>query len=220
VSGHPEPAAEAPVIPHTLTEYGTTNCPVEGVRAEVDEDGCSACGAPVPAEATVTLTESERASVCICPWDGPIVPEDAHSLFCSQHREAVESIARRVAAPPSETDIAAVTGVELNCDVMTADYPTTLAAVEAAVEAWDPTTGTIALTNAIWAAVGGEGLREEVRAALVKVDRTWGGAAMVVKDTVLSILGEHCTNEFCEHDHAAMRRLRSSAADPGAGEAS
>lgn len=34
---------------HALTEYGTTNCPVEGVRAHVDDGKCSACGAEVPA---------------------------------------------------------------------------------------------------------------------------------------------------------------------------
>ena len=32
---------------HTLTEYGTTSCPVEGVRANVDDGECSACGTHV-----------------------------------------------------------------------------------------------------------------------------------------------------------------------------
>lgn len=32
---------------HVLTEYGTTSCPLERVRAEVDEGVCSACGATV-----------------------------------------------------------------------------------------------------------------------------------------------------------------------------
>ena len=40
---------------HQLTEYGTTSCPVEGVRAEVDDDRtCSACGAVVPTPAAST----------------------------------------------------------------------------------------------------------------------------------------------------------------------
>lgn len=41
----------APVVPdggHVLTEYGTTSCPVEIVRAEVVDGKCSACGAVVP----------------------------------------------------------------------------------------------------------------------------------------------------------------------------
>lgn len=50
-------------------------------------------------------------------------------------------------------------------------------------------------------------VRKAVVAALSKVDRSWGGAAMVVRDTVLHILGDRCTNEFCEHDHAAIRDL-------------
>ena len=33
--------------PHRLTEYGTTDCPVQQVRAEADGGTCSACGAPV-----------------------------------------------------------------------------------------------------------------------------------------------------------------------------
>lgn len=57
----------------------------------------------------------------------------------------------------------------------------------------------------------GAGQAAQIVAALDKVDCTWGGAAMVVKDTVLSILGDRCTNEFCEHDHAAMRNLRAGA---------
>jgi hypothetical protein len=32
---------------HYLTEYGTTDCPVEHVRASVDDGICSACGAEV-----------------------------------------------------------------------------------------------------------------------------------------------------------------------------
>lgn len=41
---------------HTLTEYGTTNCPAEGVRAFVDDGECSACGGPVQ----VTTPEDKR----------------------------------------------------------------------------------------------------------------------------------------------------------------
>lgn len=42
----------ATVIPpatteHTLSEYGTTDCPIERVRANVDDGECSACGARV-----------------------------------------------------------------------------------------------------------------------------------------------------------------------------
>lgn len=36
---------------HVLTEYGTTTCPVEQVRANVDDGECSACGAHVPGAA-------------------------------------------------------------------------------------------------------------------------------------------------------------------------
>lgn len=32
---------------HEVNNYGTTDCPVEGVRAFVDDDECSACGGPV-----------------------------------------------------------------------------------------------------------------------------------------------------------------------------
>lgn len=32
---------------HGFTEHGTINCPVEGVRAFVDDGECSACGATV-----------------------------------------------------------------------------------------------------------------------------------------------------------------------------
>lgn len=32
---------------HYLTEYGTTNCPIEWVRAFVDDGECSACGSLV-----------------------------------------------------------------------------------------------------------------------------------------------------------------------------
>ena len=35
-------------LEHTLTEYGTTDCPVEAVRANVDDGECSACGARIP----------------------------------------------------------------------------------------------------------------------------------------------------------------------------
>jgi hypothetical protein len=34
---------------HLLNEYGTTDCDVENVRANVDDERCSACGAKVKA---------------------------------------------------------------------------------------------------------------------------------------------------------------------------
>ena len=35
---------------HYLNEYGTTDCPVECVRANVDDGECSACGSLVDSE--------------------------------------------------------------------------------------------------------------------------------------------------------------------------
>lgn len=55
---------------HVLTEYGTTSCPVEGVRADVDDDGtCSACGVAV----TERTTDEASAGVWIArhsDWSG------------------------------------------------------------------------------------------------------------------------------------------------------
>lgn len=48
-------------------------------------------------------------------------------------------------------------------------------------------------------------LTSDLRAVVAKVDRSWGGAAMVVRDSVAHLLGDRCTNEFCEHDHVAIR---------------
>jgi hypothetical protein len=45
---------------YVLTEYGTTTCPVEGVRADVDDGACSACGASVTAPAA---WEDEKAAL-------------------------------------------------------------------------------------------------------------------------------------------------------------
>ena len=42
----------APSATHSLTEYGTTDCPVQRVRANVDDGECSACGATVAPSAT------------------------------------------------------------------------------------------------------------------------------------------------------------------------
>ena len=45
------PTVTAPDLPtHTLSEYGTTTCPVERVRAEVDDGTCSACGYVFPSD--------------------------------------------------------------------------------------------------------------------------------------------------------------------------
>jgi hypothetical protein len=41
------------VAEHWVNEYGTTNCPIEDVRANVDDGECSACGA--------TVTETREA---------------------------------------------------------------------------------------------------------------------------------------------------------------
>lgn len=69
------PESGRTLSPHRLTEYGTTTCPIQRVRAEVDDDGdCSACGAvvlascarcggeyPVPVEYHHTEQECESA---------------------------------------------------------------------------------------------------------------------------------------------------------------
>lgn len=48
---------------HVLTEYGTTSCPIEGVRANVDDGECSACGARVAAAPAVPA-ETGEADAC------------------------------------------------------------------------------------------------------------------------------------------------------------
>lgn len=58
-----EPARWGSEPPHTLTEYGTTNCPVEGVRATVDDGECSACGARVGPAASGDKPARCRCSV-------------------------------------------------------------------------------------------------------------------------------------------------------------
>lgn len=40
---------------HVINEYGTTDCPVEGVRAFADDDECSACGAKVSDQKLLTI---------------------------------------------------------------------------------------------------------------------------------------------------------------------
>lgn len=50
---------------HSLTEYGTTRCPVQRVAANVDSDGeCSACGAPVAECATCRAVASHPHLHC------------------------------------------------------------------------------------------------------------------------------------------------------------
>jgi hypothetical protein len=104
---------------------------------------------------------------------------------------------------------------------MTADYATTLAAVEAAVEAWDPTTGTIALTNAIWAAVGSEGLRARVEDVDTRC-REAGAWLTRLADAADPLSLERARLSGKREGVALVRDyLRAAlAADPGAGEAS
>jgi hypothetical protein len=51
------PEGDAPPE-HTLTQYGTTDCHVEGHRANVDDGKCSACGAAVITRAVAKPDEA------------------------------------------------------------------------------------------------------------------------------------------------------------------
>jgi hypothetical protein len=67
--------------PHVLTEHGTTTCPVERVRADVDDGECSACGATVPNAGDALRETLWRALIDRSPsgalW---IHTEDLHPL--------------------------------------------------------------------------------------------------------------------------------------------